>query len=316
MVDLVSPFVNLRARLVRAHPRIGTLFRLRTVSNLVQLVVFLVKHRRIPSFEKSGYLNDLLFRIRARDSQIVLRSFTSDKEFVKIYVRGLIGEDITVPTLGIIRDVEAIDAYVFPANCVIKPTDMSGEIIFSSDGNVTAGERMRMKRWMTTNYGEITGERNYSRLEPKIIIEPWLRVNGDACHDWQVHVFHGKATLVDVGLRQSDGSKRWGTFTAQGWIFLPHVTKGQEHLNREELAQFPPTGSDPIFVRRMVNVAEALGGLFEYSRVDFYSNCSDRIWVGEITHVAAGAGDRLEPVEMERVYLSGDVDDLRRKSAK
>lgn len=265
-----------------------------------------MRHRRLPRFGKTGYLNDWMHRLRAEESDYVLRSFTADKELVKLFVRGVTGEDLCVPTLGVIRDVSQIDDYRFPPDSVVKPTHMSGPVIFVRDGEVSRQDRERMKQWMRVNFADLTGEQHYARLQPKIIIEPWLKLNGDHCQDFKMHVSHGRMTAVDfVGDRFEGGTHRM--VITRDWKRAPVRLPDLQAADAPE----PEEGDGEIeFSRpkqfdRMIAIAEEIGKHFPYIRVDFYTDGEDRIYIGEFTHISGNARKRFRPAEFERRYVTG-----------
>ena len=103
---------SLYRTLVRAlpHNRFG--------DKLFALVEFIKFHNRLPT--RASTYNDVLYRIKASDDILdPLRVFVSDKEFVKLYVKAVVGDEYNVPTIDIIRSAAALDTSVFPAPCVI-----------------------------------------------------------------------------------------------------------------------------------------------------------------------------------------------------
>ncbi len=300
-----------RAGIVRRVPLAGWLLRSRLISNLFETAVFMVQHRRFPNFDRTGYMNDLLHRIRVTESDYILRAFTSDKEFAKIYVRGLTGEDLSVPTLGIIRDVSDIDDYVFPEECVVKPTHMANEIVFVKDGKVSQADRQRMKCWMKANFGVLTGERHYMRLEPKIIIEPWLRLNGDYCYDYKMHVYQGRLAATGVSTSRFEGGARRLVFN-RDWVPVDLKSPELAQLDISELGRFGQEANvfKPALYDKMVAIAEKIGKDLCYVRVDFYTDCKDRIYVGEISHLSGNARVRYQPPAFERVFITGEIDGI------
>lgn len=288
-----------RFRLVKSYPALGYLFRPWIVSNGYQALAFLIKHRRWPNFNRTGYLNDLLFRIRAIESDIVFRSFTSDKEYAKIFVRGLIGEDLCVPTLAVLRDAGEVERFVFPDDCVIKPTHMSNEVTFHESGAISDGERARMLDWLKMNFADMTGERNYQKLQPKIIVEPWLKLNGALCHDYRFHMYRGQLTSVGIRLRHAADREETIQLTSD-WRQFPgrSLVSGQISLRSfSELEALKPAQ-----LSKMMDVARQIARFADYVRVDFFTDGGEQLFVGEISHITAGANERFDPVELERLF--------------
>lgn len=289
-----------RFRLVRAMPWLGFIFRPRIISAAYESLIFLLIYRRIPNFRRTGYVNDLLFNIKIRETDNVLRSFTSDKEFTKIFVNGVLGKDMNVETIAILRGEQDIEEFDFPDRCVIKPTHMSGEVIFHKSGPVSEANKDTMRKWLKWNFGDLTGERNYQRLEPKIIVEPWLKLNGDYCNDYRFYIFNGKLTVAEIKQRQSESLFRQTYVTAE-WCPFPGTTsyaEGTWQPDQDELETLKPE-----CLSRMIEVAESIGQHFEFVRVDFFSD-GTLFFVGEISHINAGLRETFNPVEAERIFTS------------
>jgi hypothetical protein len=79
----------------------------------------IVTHRRVPR-RKSGLFNDHLYFLKT-SSQFVgsLRTFVTDKENLKKYVRDQIGDKYNIPTLSILRSLYDAERYRYPDRCVI-----------------------------------------------------------------------------------------------------------------------------------------------------------------------------------------------------
>lgn len=296
----------LRFKIVKNVPFAGMALRSRTISNAYETLMFMLKHRRVPDFDRTGYRNDLLHRMRISESGYVERAFSSDKELVKIFVRGVTGEDLCVPTLGVIRNIGDIDGYEFPPDCVVKPTHMSGEVVFVRDGYVSVADRARMKAWMKQNFGVLTGELHYMKLEPKIIIEPWLRLTGEGSDDIKLHLYDGKVNVCELCFNRFGGEARWALMTPD-WRLLRVTSPDYPMMDDAEYARTAPEAirNRPANFDRMIAIAEQIGRHFPYVRVDFYSDGKDAIYIGELSHITANAKERLFPVEVERVFISG-----------
>src|SRR5262245_40202088 len=79
-------------------------------------LLFFASHRRLPT--DSMRFNDVLHRIKTTSAIIdPLRVFVTDKEFVKIYVKAVVGNDYNVPTLGMITNRADAQSYDFPPIC-------------------------------------------------------------------------------------------------------------------------------------------------------------------------------------------------------
>jgi hypothetical protein len=243
---------------------------------LFALISFARNHRRLPG--RKPLINDVLFLMKT-SPEIMRpeRAFVSDKEFLKIFVSGTIGDRYNVPTLAILRNAEEVDAFDFPESCCIKPTHASGLVCFRRAGE--AIDKAEIKRWLTINYYDTDREPNYKRLQPKIIVEPLVWGIPDPI-DYKLFCYRGKVRLVQVHLGRF--SEHRSCFYDRDWNLQDYSLCYPRH----------PAGTErPQNFSEMIEVAEMLGAHFNLIRVDLYSNGS-QILVGELTNcVAAGNGN-------------------------
>ena len=102
--------------------------------DVVAYIGFLQTHHRFP-LAKRRLINDELYRVKTgTEIENPLRVFTTDKEYVKKYVKTIVGDRHNVETIEILRSKADIDGYEFPKRCCIKPTHTSGKFIIRSDG--------------------------------------------------------------------------------------------------------------------------------------------------------------------------------------
>jgi hypothetical protein len=148
--------------------------------------------RRLPV--RRVFYNDVLFRLKTGPTlKTPLAARVSDKELVKGYIAEVVGEKYNVPTLAILTTPEEIDAFDFPARCVIKPTHASAEFIPRSSGEPL--DLKRIKAWLKLDYGNKNYEANYLGLVPKIIVEPWVFGTAET-REYSVLCLAGKARVI------------------------------------------------------------------------------------------------------------------------
>src|ERR1041384_3670239 len=111
---------------------------------LIGFIDFYVSHRRIPT--NNLIFNDVLYKIKSTDEIIhPLRVFVTDKEFIKLFVKAVVGDQYNVPTLTVLHSMDDVRAYPFPAACCIKPTHASGHVIVRHNGE--AIDFKTIERW-------------------------------------------------------------------------------------------------------------------------------------------------------------------------
>jgi hypothetical protein len=252
---------------------------------LFAYVQFLSKHERQPTEEM--IFNDVLYRIKASDEIIdPLRVFTTDKELMKTFVSSKVGQDYVIPTLLVLRSENEIAVSKIPANSCIKPTHLSGAVLFSdNEGQV---DREQLRAWFNKNYYMKTREANYKSLTPKIIIEPILFDDKNIV-DYKFFCYKGvpKCIQVDLGRR------------------LTH-TRNLFDLNWKDIGitltrpRFDGLIPRPDSLEEMAKIASILSAPFSFVRIDFY--CKGKsIYVGEITHCHEAANGRFGSFDEEMI---------------
>ncbi|MGH8176622.1 MAG: ATP-grasp fold amidoligase family protein [Steroidobacter sp.] len=251
----------------------------------VSRIRFVLRHRRLPC-DATTY-NDVIYRIKTTDEILdPLRVFVSDKEFVKLYVKAVVGDEYNVPTIGLIRSAEAVDTYDLPPDCCIKPTHASGLVILRRNGEPV--DRQTIKSWFRVNYYLVGREANYKMLAPKVIVEP-LIFESSELEDYKVFCLNGAPKIIQVDVDRHVEHKR--KYFDADWNELDFSIK------------YPKTDKTiarPANLSEMLSVAAALSRNFWFVRVDLYSDGA-KLLVGEITHCPDNAGGRFIPLSAEHI---------------
>jgi hypothetical protein len=249
---------------------------------------FVVDHLRTPS-DTALLFHDVLYRLKVGDEIMSpLRVFVSDKELVKLYVAGVIGDAYNVPILSVLRTAEEIERYDFPTRCCIKPTHASGTVLIRRAGEPIDIEWV--KSWLLMSYYRSSREGNYQSLEPKVMVEP-LVFDSDSNADYRLYCFSGSVRMIGVDTDRSEKGKLRRSILDTSWKKLPFTMK------------YPPPDipvSKPDNLSEMIRVAEKLASNFGLIRIDLYSNGS-RCLVGEITNIPGGGHGRFIPAQGEAV---------------
>lgn len=251
--------------------------------NLYALIQFIRKHNRYPN--DGAIYNDVLHKIKTSDEILdPLRVFVSDKEFVKTYIKALIGDEFNVPTLKILKSAEELKAYNFPKDCFIKPTHSSTRFILRQNDQ-TLDFKM-MESWFSHNYYDISREGNYRYLKPKVIVEPILSLSPN---DYKIFCFNGKPKLIWADYNRATNHQR--NFFDLDWNEIPISLKYPR-------GQTPPP--KPKNLALMIDLATQLSRDFSLIRVDFYI-IDDAIFVGELTNCSGSALAKFDSFESERL---------------
>jgi hypothetical protein len=266
------------------HAALQVIPKNRVGDKLIAWMAFVVRHGRLPGQRR--WLNDVLYELKTTDEILdPLRVFVSDKEFVKLYVRAVVGEKNNVPTIAVLHSPEEVTQFDFPTECCIKPTHASGMTIIRHRGEPV--DREQIKSWFRLDYYARTREANYRRLAPKVIVEP-LIFDSSNLTDYKLFCVNGAVKTIQVDLDRHTNHTRLlldGNWNAQPYGLLYPLA---DHVPKR-----------PTNLGAMIEVAEKLAKPFSFVRVDLYSDGS-ACFVGEITNCPESAGGRFIPPSAER----------------
>jgi hypothetical protein len=260
----------------------------RSGDRFVAKMTFLRAHRRFPAQDQ--LFNDVLYRIKTSDEILdPLRVFVSDKEFVKLYVKAVAGDQYNVPTIKVLHSIEEVQNYQFPQDCCIKPTHLSGKVILRKQNSPVNFEEIR--KWFDSSFYHVNREANYKTLKPKVIVEP-LIFDSDNLSDYKIFCYRGKPKLIQVDV------DRYINHTRQildlDWNNLPFSIGYPRSVRQLE---------KPRNLDKMLTVASSLSSNFNFVRIDLYSN-GEECLVGEITNCHGNAGESFLPKSGEMIASS------------
>lgn len=100
----------------------------------------------------------------------------ADKCAVKKYVQNILGEDYTIPTVGVYENMDEIALESLPDKFVMKCNHDSGSAIVCRDKSKIdwTEAKNRIGKALKRNYYYIGREWPYKNIKPKVIIEPYL----------------------------------------------------------------------------------------------------------------------------------------------
>ncbi len=234
--------------------------------------------------------NEHIVQLKTSDAiREPLRCLTSDKEYAKTYIAGILGSGMTPKTLAVIKDAREIVEDRFPWPSVVKPTHSSQKVLIIRDKtDITAKSICEIKNWLSINFFEETREPQYKYLTPKIIIEEYIPSNGNAPEDVKVFCFQGMAKFMQVDFDRMTNHTR-GLYAMDG-------TNLRIAYNRPASQRpFPFEG----LAGEIKGIAERLAAPFSFVRVDLYV-AQGRLWVGELTHTPVNGRGRFQPKEADR----------------
>ena len=249
------------------------------------LMQFLKAHRRLPKTSGGG-INDAFFFIKTSDEILdPVRVFVSDKALLKEYVRGKLGDACNVGTIAVFDSFDDAFQFTYPADCVIKPTHMSGEVIFRRAGSPVDFKKVRS--WFDSNFYDQYREANYRYLRPRIIVEPYI-FNQESVEDYKIFCLHGRPLVLQVDFDRH--SRHTQNFYTTDWELLPFAIS------------CPIGGGKPRpgNLDRLIEVAAKLSDEFNLIRIDLYTDGVE-VLVGEITNCHQGARGQFVPPEGDKL---------------
>ncbi|WP_164084922.1 ATP-grasp fold amidoligase family protein [Pseudazoarcus pumilus] len=226
--------------------------------------------------------NDMLYRIlTTHEIRNPLRTFISDKEHLKQYVKATLGDSFNVRTFAVLKSPEEVDNYTFLNACVAKPTHGCGQVLIIEEPFNHFIDRKLIKSWFHFNIYDNCRQENYKNLLPKIMIEELLPLS-HGMDEYKVFCIHGqpRAIIHSRGFKETTKvrfyDRQWNTLDIK---LLP---------SNDPL---PPSPA-PNNLEAMIDAASILSAPFDFIRVDLYSD-GERCLVSELTNCSAGASRRF-----------------------
>jgi hypothetical protein len=237
-------------------------------------------------------VNDIITHAMLSDDAMnPLRQFVSDKEFVKIYARGVLGEDVCVKTIAVLRDISEVDSFDFPQRCAIKGTHGSGQVILRKNGEDI--DTKEIKKWFSENFYKSRREGNYKYLKPKVIVEE-LVFDGVEKMEFQILHQFGRPALINYKKIQLLGRQKLGnrSLWTPEWEFVDRGVK-------EEFPS-PDRRKRPEVLDRLLDYGEKLSQDLSIVRIDWMV-CGNEFYLGEITNFNdAGTVSRYPSLDREK----------------
>lgn len=242
-------------------------------------------HRRFPRRSRLLF-NDVLYRMKTSgELSDPLRVITTDKYYAKLFIAGVAGARFVVPTLAVLRSRQELETYTFPSTCCIKPTHLSGHVMFRLSGEPV--DRMEMVRWLELDHYRISGEENYRQLRPGVIVEPLLFGSSEVI-DYKFFCFGGRPRLIQVDLDRYANHRR---------LFF------DDQWREQEFSLLYPKAArvvkKPENLDLMLTACASIAEHFDFVRVDMYAQAGLN-YVGEITHCHGSATERFVPIDAEQ----------------
>jgi len=218
-----------------------------------------------------------------------------DKYAVRAYVEEKIGSQYLNDIYGVYKNPEEVPFDELPNQYVIKATNTSGYNLIVTDKETLDKKKTRklFKKWLSkTNYYLRSREWAYKDVEPRLIIEKFLKEEGQSSLvDYKFYCFDGVAKFVDVHIDRDTDHKQ-GCFDLD-FNLLPFGKSANYKSISSGLAK--PTNFD-----EMAELSEKLSAKLPFVRVDFYSVNGNSIF-GEMTFYPSGGRKDYIPDEYNKI---------------
>ena len=251
---------------------------------------FLRTHGRLPTSRNTFV--DVIFRLKVSSAlESPLCVLTTDKEYVKLYIKSVIGDEYNIPTFTILHNESDLRSYDFPPRCAIKLTNGSGEVVLKKDNDIV--DLSKLSSWFSINHYNRSRERNYRTLSSRIIVEE-LVFNESNAEDIKFFCVGGVAKLImcEFDIFGDDSNFEYGRRFYD--IDFNDLNMSLTH------PLSPKRMSRPVCLDKMIKAAEALSQPFYFVRIDMYVKNS-KFYIGEITHVHGSAKNKFNTPEEEEL---------------
>lgn len=216
-------------------------------------------------------------------------SLCADKVLVKDYVRAKLGDDILIPTLFSGPNLPPLAQRNWNIPFVIKANHGSYMNVFVRTKADLDWPRIENKLcdFLATDFSVKFKELHYSKIERKLIVEPFLSDNDELPLDFKFFVFSGSSAFIQVDTCRENDHKR--VFYDAQWNRM-NICFGYQQEPREI--------KKPSSLDRMLAAASVLGRDFDFVRIDFYE-ISGRPYFGEMTFTPEAGLKKFEPPEID-----------------
>ncbi len=228
--------------------------------------------------------NEKLQWLKLNDHDLRMKDMTN-KLAVKEYVKGKIGADHVIPTLGSWDNFDKIDFNLLPDRFVLKCTHDSGSVEIIEDKKQIDLVRLKEKFTAALNrdYYYIAREPSYIGIPRRIIAEPVLiDAHSKYLKDYKVFMFNEEPKIVQVDYDRFHNHSR--IMYSTEWENLGFSTMYPYDATMEE--------PRPEELDELLLIAKQLSKGFRHVRADFYIT-NKHIWFGEMTFYHGGGYEKF-----------------------
>lgn len=230
--------------------------------------------RKFPNLETPTTFNDKLQWLKLNDIHPEYGKLVCKYE-AKEYVRGILGDDVIIPTLGVWDNFDDIDFDKLPDQFVLKTTHDSGGVVVVKDKSKMDLNKVRAKIMKSYNHNFFLEHREYPYkfVKPRIIAEQYMvDESGTELKDYKFFCFDGDVKMLFVATDRGINDVKFDFFDAD----FKHLPFKQGHpWATKEIKK-------PAGFEKMKEIAAILSKGFPHVRVDLY-DINGHIYFGELT---------------------------------
>ena len=237
--------------------------------------------------------NEKIQWLKAYDSTS-LKGLLADKYESRKWLIDYLGEDFSIPILGVWDKFDDIDFNKLPNQFVLKATHGSAWNIIVNDKSKFNEKDAKEKfdKWLSIDFGSISKEYHYSYIKPRIIAEEYIK-KLDQLDEYKLHCFNGKVKVIKVIKRINNES--FEAFYTENWERTTCMYDSYKKIN-DDLKK-------PKLLDKMIFIAEKLSKQFRFVRVDFYL-LENKFYLGELTFTpCSGVGNWSN--ELDNIKVGG-----------
>ena len=220
-----------------------------------------------------------------------------DKIKVKEYIKGIIGDEYIIPTIGTWEDANNIQFDSLPCEYVLKCNHDSGSVHFQKeDAPINRAETIKeLNKVLKTNYYWTGRETPYRYVKPRVFAEQLIRsdVKG-GLRDYKFFCFNGEPKVFKIDFNRFNNHKT-NYFDIDGNL-LP--------FGEADYPTIPDINIEvPQNLPEMVELARKIAVGLPFARIDLY-NTNGKILFGEITLFPTSGFGRFTDDKWDRLLGS------------
>lgn len=272
---------SFRQRIVRTYEKIAR--RLPRRQRIA--FMFFKSHHYFPNFDNPRRFAEKLIWIKLNSPDI---SDYVDKVRVKHIVAARIGAQHVIPTLFAGQRLPDRTLRDWPKPYAVKMNNGSGGNLFIHTDADEAALDARLERLLSYDFGRASDELFYSRIEPLVLVEPFVTEDGKSPYDFKFFVFSGRVELVQVDTDRETGHKQ-AFFDRDFQRITAKLKYDTDHRDIRPPANYA----------KMVEIAERLGEGHGFVRIDLYS-VGGKVLFSEYSFTPGAGLSRFEPQELDQ----------------